>query len=246
PRPPELPHLALEQDEELPLDYQRIIHFHFRNFYHTKRRIFKEDREGALPGWYVIIHLKDVPRHLYNDHLASRSPLTVYSLLNHEHKMSVLNLVLKSHPLGHLRPIKAKERLVFHIGVRRFSNAPIFSEHSNGNKHKFSRFFHPGQTVVASMFAPVCYPPCPVSVYRERADGAQDLVASGSVLSADPNRIICKRTVLSGHPFKVNRKSAVIRYMFFNTDDIMWFKSVELRTKWGRRGHIKEPLGQLS
>jgi pre-rRNA-processing protein TSR1 len=31
--------------------------------------------------------------------------------------------------------------------------------------------------------------------------------------------------------------------MFFNRADIAWFKPVELFTKYGLRGHIKEPLG---
>ena len=31
--------------------------------------------------------------------------------------------------------------------------------------------------------------------------------------------------------------------MFFNRDDILWFRPVELSTKYGRRGHIQEPLG---
>ena len=43
--------------------------------------------------------------------------------------------------------------------------------------------------------------------------------------------------------FQVHKRSGVVRFMFFDRGDIEWFKPVELRTKHGRRGHIKEPLG---
>ncbi len=49
--------------------------------------------------------------------------------------------------------------------------------------------------------------------------------------------------MLAGHAFKINKRTAVIRYMFFNTEDIDWFKPVELVTSTGQRGHIKESLG---
>ena len=74
---------------------------------------------------------------------------------------------------------------------------------------------------------------------RETEEGGQLLVATGTAMSVNPDRVIVKRIRLSGYPCKINRRSAVIRYMFFNPDDVHWFKPVELVTKLGRRGHIK-------
>lgn len=67
----------------------------------------------------------------------------------------------------------------------------------------------------ATMFAPIIFPPCPVLVFRKDAKGRMHIVASGAVLDLNPDRVILKRIVLSGHPFKVNRRQAVVRYMFF-------------------------------
>lgn len=136
---------------------------------------------------------------------------------------------------------------------------------------QFEKFLPHDCTTVASIFAPISYPPQPVLVFKCLADGSHVLVATGSLLSVDPNRVVCKRIVLSGHPYKIHKRSAVIRYMFFNRgmciyisgsyiclclchthdhahtpEDILWFKPVELRTKYGRRGHIKEPLGIIT
>ena len=54
-----------------------------------------------------------------------------------------------------------------------------------------------------------------------------------------------KKAVLSGYPVKVNKKKAVVRWMFHNREDIQWFRPVDLWTKHGRRGQIKVCKGTL-
>lgn len=67
--------------------------------------------------------------------------ITVIGMLEHEQKMSVINMVLKrcqNTPWADI-PIKSKEEIIFQCGYRRFKARPIFSQHCTGNKHKVSR-----------------------------------------------------------------------------------------------------------
>ncbi|XP_017772467.1 PREDICTED: pre-rRNA-processing protein TSR1 homolog [Nicrophorus vespilloides] len=227
--------------ENLPADYARI--FQFQNFDHTKKRVLNGSKlkEGAMPGWFVTVHVKGVSQLLWRAFETTSAPVILIGMFPHEGKMSVVNVVLK-HAGQYEQPIKSKERLIFQCGYRRFIVNPIFSQHTNGKKHKFERYFQVDSTIVATFYAPIQFPPAPVVCYKEH-NGQLILVANGSLLSCNPDRIITKRIVLSGHPFKVHKRSAVVRFMFFNRDDIAYFKPCKLRTKHGRNGHIKEPLG---
>ena len=220
--------------ENLPYDYSRIVQF--QNFTRMKKRVMNgEDVEGAMPGWYVTVYVSNVPK-IFTER--EQGTLVLHGLLPHEHKMTVMHYVIKKHP-SFAEPIKAKDTLIFHAGYRKFSNCPIFSQHTNGNKFKAERFLPKDGVTVATVFAPVMFPPAPVLVFTVD----HRLVATGTVYKANPDRVIVKKIMLSGHPFKINKRSVVVRHMFFNRDDILWFKPVELHTKYGRHGHIKEPLG---
>jgi pre-rRNA-processing protein TSR1 len=155
-----------------------------------------------------------------------------------------------------------QDPLVLCVGPRRYNINPLFSQHVRGggkgvnNVHKSERYLKPGSATVVTTYGPACFGKLPCLLLKQGSQagafskpypltpaGLPDLVAMGSFLSSDPTRIIAKRIVLTGHPFKVHKKTATIRYMFFNRDDVHYFQSVELHTKYGRTGHITEALG---
>ncbi|MCP9261392.1 Pre-rRNA-processing protein TSR1 [Dirofilaria immitis] len=168
-------------------------------------------------GAFVSIYVSKVPTSLI-DIWPRNMPLIIYGLLAHEQKMSLVNMVLRKHPSCAV-PIRNKERLLFHLGYRYFEAEPIFSQHMNGDKFKMERFMPNDGTFVASVFAPIMFPPVPALVYRLDKQGNKQLVATGCA----------KCQSGSNHPE--------------THQDIEWFKPVELHTPSGRRGHIKEALG---
>ena len=84
-------------------------------------------------------------------------------------------------------------------------------------KLQMERFMpNDGGPFVATMYAPIMFAPASVLVFYRDDQGELHLVASGSVLDMNPDRVILKRVVLSGHIAKVNRRLAIVRFMFFN------------------------------
>jgi pre-rRNA-processing protein TSR1 len=137
-----------------------------------------------------------------------------------------------------------QDPLILCIGPRRLKVNPIFSKQTRGggkganNLHKFERYLRHGTTNVATIYGPVVFGKQPCALLREtqdplgksttllnptlpnhfRTEKLKDpqLVAMGAFLNSDITRIIAKRVILTGHPFKVHRKTSTVRYMFFN------------------------------
>lgn len=237
--------------ESLPPEYARI--FAFDNFNRTQKHVVSKVNnidQGSMNecvsvGSYVRLHIKHVPIDVATKvcSLSLKSPVVACGLLQHESKMSVLHFSIKKHE-SYDAPIKSKDTFIFNVGFRQFITRPIFSSDDiNCNKHKMERFLHPGRFSIASVYAPVCFPPLPVVVLKNGHGETPLVAATGSLRSVDPDRIILKKIILTGYPQRVSKLKASVRFMFHQPDDVRWFKPVDVYTKCGRRGRIKEPVG---
>ena len=229
--------------QNLPRDYGMI--FRFPHFEATRKKVLKAAELAVDPvptGEFVTIHLKDVHRSVM-DSIDPNVPLVVSSLLIFENKISVMHYAVSKN-LNYEPVVKTGEPLLFHVGFRRFSGSALFTEDTKGStKYKMEKMLHPSRGCIATVYAPITFPHQPVLVWKLDEHGVPCLAASGSVRTCDPNRIIVKKIVLTGHPMSVEKRKVVVSGMFYHPDDVRYYQKAELITKAGVRGQIREPLG---
>lgn len=237
-----------------PEDWRRLLQF--ADYKGSKNKTVREALAGGVnPGIRVDVHLRGVP-----SSLRSRpQPMCLFSLLRHEHKHTVVNINMNLNT-DLEAPLKSKEELIIQYGPRRLVINPIFSASgvTPNNVHKFDRFLHPGRSAIATFIGPMTWGSVPVLVFKnkqvhdpevldaeenEATTDNLELIGTGTLVAPDQSRVVAKRAILTGHPFKINRKVVTIRYMFFNAEDVNWFKALQLWTRRGRSGFIKESLG---
>lgn len=210
---------------------------------------------GVAPGTRVAVHVKGIPAAMQATHEAG-SPVTLFSLLRHENKKTAVNYLF-SLSNDHDQSVKAKEELIVQCGPRRLVIKPVFSQPGStpNDVHKFCRYVHPGQSAIATFLGPVTWGSVPALFFRRAAAatseeeggepdaGGLTLIGTGTALPPSTSRVVAKRVVLTGHPYHIHKKIVTVRYMFFNREDVEWFKALPMWTRRGRSGYIKEPLG---
>jgi pre-rRNA-processing protein TSR1 len=250
-----------------PCDYHRLLQI--ADYKKSHNAAVRESLAGGVPaGIRVEVELCNVPTSFQK----SGQPISMFSLLRHEHQSVVVNLnVTLSSALS--ESVRSKEEIIVQIGPRRLVINPVFSAAGStpNDVHKFDRFLHPGRTAIASFLGPLTWGSVPVLVFKDATaesresevesstlTGAMDagrigssgklprqlrLIGTATTIPPSSSRVIAKRIILTGHPYKIHKKLVTIRYMFFNKEDVDWFSALPLWTKRGRQGFIKESLG---
>ncbi|KAK3314934.1 hypothetical protein B0H66DRAFT_521133 [Apodospora peruviana] len=242
------PWLEEEDRAYQPEEWQRLLRI--PNYQGSRVGAAREALVGGVaPGTRVNIYVKGLPV-TFHESCNPRRPITLFSLLRHENKRTVVNFLINlssDYPTS----IKAKEELILQCGPRRLVINPLFSLGGNtpNDVHKYCRYLHPGQSAVATFMGPVTWGAVPALFFkRPAADSSEQslsltLVATGTALAPSTSRVIAKRAVLTGHPYHIHKTLVTVRYMFFNREDVEWFKALPMWTKRGRSGYIKEALG---
>ncbi|OWP02406.1 hypothetical protein B2J93_3194 [Marssonina coronariae] len=232
-----------------PENWRRLLQV--PDYKSTRSHVTREALVGGIPaGTRVHIHLRNVPTSIKNTHKPTH-PLNLFSLLRHEHKRAVLHFDLTLNS-DYTTPVRSKEEMLIQCGPRRFVINPIFSQAGNtlNDIHKFDRFLHPWQPTVATFVGPLTWGSVPTLFFKRNLPTEEfpsplpfTLLGTGTSLAPSSSRVIAKRIVLTGHPYKIHKKLVTVRYMFFNREDVEWFKALQLWTRYGRSGFIKESLG---
>lgn len=235
-----------------PEEWRRLLQV--PDYNSSRSRAVREALVGGVqPGTRVQVYIKGISADAAKSYKPS-SPVTLFSLLRHENKKTSLNYLFNlSNDYG--KSIKSKEELIVQCGPRRMVIKPIFSNPGStpNDVHKFCRYLHPGQSTIASFMGPITWGAVPVMFFKRTAPGSTNadgeenigltLVGTGTALPPSTSRIVTKRIILTGHPYHINKKIVTVRYMFFNREDVEWFKALPLWTRRGRTGFVKEPLG---
>ncbi|KAL0220023.1 hypothetical protein P9112_005676 [Eukaryota sp. TZLM1-RC] len=228
--------------ENLPKNYSRIFGIHDYKVISkmAQRRAQVVDNDDVIAsGNYVTIELFNVPSDFEDKFSQFESILSLSGLMKNEGKMTMIHCALILEGEEDEKLLESFNEISVRLGIKKLVIRPVFSEKLSGSdKLKYCKNVYAKRTYVMSFYGPLFYAPMPILLINQ-----SKLIGYGSVISCDPDLIILQKIILTGYPIKIHKATATIRYMFFNREDILFFKPVRLWTRDGLNGNIIAPIG---
>ena len=124
-------------------------------------------------GYFVEIVVSAVSSQWIGQH-DPRHPILLSSLLPHEEKLTVMHSSIQRSSTWYPQTVRSRDLFVAHIGFRRVLIHPLFADPSlKCDKSKYIKYVPPTGFFNCSFYAPLCYKPSPVLLFKPRISNAQ-------------------------------------------------------------------------
>lgn len=223
--------------ENLPSYYKYI--FEMKNFERLKKTAIDEQYKGEIqPNQFLRLLVTPSKAGIDTQFFTKEYYHTLFGLYRDECRYTVVNYTFRN---VSEQAVDSYTNFYVIAGFRHLHVNICFSEYTRADKHLFKKTVKPDEYVIASFIAPLTFSSSPINYYLDPNDLP---VATGSFHNLiGPTRLIIERKIITGSPYKALGKTARVCNMFFNLDDIAWFRTVPLRTKNKRIGHITGTVG---
>ena len=227
---------SLDPKSELPKEFEHI--YLFGNPFNSKKVAQKDAEEQGLPiaGMYIFIELE---QNQNISQLSLQKYVIASTLSKYESKCTLQTFKL-NRTYESTGVLKSKGEYEMLLGFSRFKCNPIFSiiDPSLSHKNRYLREVKDVNAFYATMYALTSFSHSHAILLKEGKP-----VAEGAIVSQDWKQVILKRIMLTGYPLKIEKRRSVVRYIFFNPDDVNYYKGVEMVTKNGLKGKVKQSIG---
>ncbi|KAJ4764305.1 P-loop containing nucleoside triphosphate hydrolases superfamily protein [Rhynchospora pubera] len=198
--------------------------------------------EGFRTGTYLRLEVHDVPYEMV-EYFDPHHPLLVGGIGLGEENVGCMQATVKRHR-WHKKVLKTRDPIIVSIGWRRFQTVPIYALEDQNGRHRMLKYTPEHMHCLAMFWGPLAPPKSGVLAVQSLSNNQATfrITATGYVQEFNHATKIMKKIKLVGYPYKIFKKTALIKDMFTSDLEIARFEGAAIRTVSGVRGQVKKAV----